>query len=131
MNQMEELYRKVAGDPALQAKFAERMKDAETAGGDAAKAILTEFAKEAGYEISFEEMMRFFAEQKEQMAGELSDAELDAVAGGKAKTTGGGLVIGIFTSIFTVGVICATISITQTQTGSDCTNYFNSAANGF
>lgn len=82
MDKMKELYAKVAGDSALQAKFAEIMKEAAEA-GEETKEKLTNFAKEAGFEVIREEMEEFFKKLGEKPAGELSDAELDAVAGGK------------------------------------------------
>lgn len=106
---MSELYEKVAGDNALQAKFAEIMKDAEKAGEAATKEKLTAFAKEAGYEISLDEMKAFFAELSEKEKGQLSDAELDMVAGGKSKC--GALATAL--SIVTLGLSCAALSIAQ------------------
>ena len=76
MSQMNELYAKVAGDAALQAKFAEIMKD-PTADK------LTAFAKDAGYDVTGQEAIAYFAE-KGKAGAELDDAELDMVAGGKA-----------------------------------------------
>lgn len=100
---MKELYEKVAGDSGLQEKFAGIMKDAEKAGEEAVKEKLTAFAKEAGYEVSFEEMQEFFRALSEKKEGELSDAELDSVAGGKSPTG----VDNIGHSIFTLGTTCA------------------------
>jgi predicted ribosomally synthesized peptide with nif11-like leader len=84
MEQMKELYEKVAGDAALQAKFDEIMKGAEEA-DEAVKEKLTAFAKEAGYEVSYEEAREYFKALAGQEEGALSDMELDAVAGGKKK----------------------------------------------
>ncbi len=80
---MKELYEKVAGDSALQAKFAEIMKEAEKDGEAVTKEKLVAFAKEAGYEVSFDEAQEFFKALSEKKEGALSDAELDSVAGGK------------------------------------------------
>lgn len=100
MDKMKELYAKVAGDAALQAKFAEIMKDAEAA-GEATKEKLAAFAKEAGFEVSFDEAQEFFKTLSEKKEGALSDAELDMVAGGKCSTA---------TSILTLGT-CDLISM--------------------
>ncbi len=85
MEKMKELYAKVAGDPALQAKFAAIIKEAAEA-GEATKEKLAVFAKDTGYEVTPEESREYFkslADQAAQKDGVLSDAELDAVAGGK------------------------------------------------
>jgi hypothetical protein len=59
MEKIEELYAKVAGDAALQAKFAEIMKEAAEA-RKATQEKLEAFAKEAGYEVSLEEAQEYF-----------------------------------------------------------------------
>lgn len=83
MDKMNELYEKVSADGALQAKFNAILSEAEKAGEAATGERLIEFAKEAGYEVSLDEMRDFFRRLAEAQEGELSDAELDAVAGGK------------------------------------------------
>jgi len=80
MEKMKELYEKVAGDSDLQVKFAVIMRDADTAGKAATQEKLIVFAKEAGFDASFEEIREFFLKQSER---ELTDAELDMAAGGK------------------------------------------------
>lgn len=82
MVKMKELYKKITGDSALQAKFGEILNDAEKAGRVATDIKLAAFAEEAGYDISAEEMREFFRDLAEKRNGELSDAELDSVAGG-------------------------------------------------
>lgn len=86
MSKMKELYAKVAGDAALQAKFAAIINEAEKAGEAATKEKLSAFAKDAGYEVSLEEAQEFFATLAEKKEGALSEEELDAVAGGKIVT---------------------------------------------
>jgi len=113
MNQMEELYRKVADDAGLQAKLAKAMKDAEKAGEFAAKQNLTAFAKDAGYDIKVEEMQTFFKDLAEKENEELSDTELDMVAGGKSQ---GYLVA----SIMSLGFACAIASIVGSTNNSSC-----------
>lgn len=83
MDKMKQLYEKVAADNELQAKFAEIIKGVEKAGQEATEAKLVAFAKGEGYEVSLDEMRDFFRRLAEAEEGELSDAELDAVAGGK------------------------------------------------
>lgn len=84
MSIMQELYDKVAGNPDLLKKFNQINQEAETAGESATEDKLLAFAKEAGFEVSLEEMKTFFQGLGEQTQGELSDAELDQVAGGKS-----------------------------------------------
>ena len=83
MVKMKELYEKIAGDSTLQAKFGEILNDAEKAGRQATDLRLAAFAKEAGYDISAEEMRESFRDLAEKRNGELSDSELDSVAGGR------------------------------------------------
>lgn len=106
MEKMKELYAKVAGDVDLQAKFVEIMKNAAEA-GEATNEKLISFAREAGYEISFEEVREYYEALSGQKEGELSDAELDAVAGGKSAQGGGYIAL----SVLTVGTGCAAGSI--------------------
>ena len=83
MSKMKDLYEKVGADRALQEKFGVIMKCAAEAGEEATNANLAAFAKEAGYEVTLEEMRKFFKEMAESKESELSDVELDMVAGGK------------------------------------------------
>lgn len=89
MSAMKELYLKVAADESLQAKV---NKIFEAAGEDAdiAGKSLVEFAKEQGYAITVKELGEFFQTMSEAPDAQLSDEELDAVAGGKGG--GGGIV---------------------------------------
>ncbi len=87
MSQMKELYEKVAAESALQVEFAAIMKEAEKADADATQGKLIAFAKDAGYDVTMEELQTFFKELVAPKEGELSDGELDQVAGGK--TTAG------------------------------------------
>lgn len=103
MEKMKALYAKVAGDSALQAKFEVIMAAAQKAGPEETGNKLVAFAKEAGYEVGFDEMQEYFKTLSEQKEGELSDEELDAVAGGKSPTG----VDNIGHSIFTAGIVCA------------------------
>ena len=103
MSNMKELYEKVAGDNKLQVKFSEIMKDADTAGEEATKEKLIAFAKEAGYDVTAMEMQEFFKELAESKKGELSDVELDQVAGGKSSR---GTTM-VFASVFGFGFVCA------------------------
>ena len=89
MSNMNDLYNKVAGDPILQQKFSRIMADAEQAGQEATEEKLLAFAWEAGFEVSIAEIQAFFQGMAAQTEGELSDAELDQVAG--VLTPAGGL----------------------------------------
>lgn len=108
MGNINELYQKVAADAALQAKFATITKEAEQTTREAIEERLIAFAKEAGFDVSIEEAKTYFEEQaKSQNAGgELSEHELDMVAGGKS-SDGGGYIVG---SVLTVGLFCAAAS---------------------
>lgn len=79
MTKMKELYEKVAADSTLQDKLATIMKGAEEAGEEATEEKLLAFAKDAGYDVTLDEMREFF----KQEGLELSEADLDGVAGGK------------------------------------------------
>jgi predicted ribosomally synthesized peptide with nif11-like leader len=83
MGKMKELYEKVAADSSLQSKFAEIMKDAEKADKKETEKKLLAFAMEAGYVLTIEEVADFFQKLEGKEEGELSDSELDMVAGGK------------------------------------------------
>jgi predicted ribosomally synthesized peptide with nif11-like leader len=85
MSQMKELYEKVSVDENLKKEFYAILGDAEKAGQEATEEKLTAFAKDAGYAITEEEMLAFFGDLKKQNDGELSDLELDMVAGGKSE----------------------------------------------
>lgn len=109
MNDMEKLYQKVSADASLQQKFSEIMKDSESAGKEATDAKLLDFAREAGFEITVEEMSRYFTGKIQETKDELSDAELDAVAGGKTSTGFTNVVM----TIISAGVYCAFSSATR------------------
>jgi len=118
METMKKLYEKVAGDSALQAKFAEIMNDAEKAGTEATGKKLVSFAKEAGYDVTLEEMQGFFKNMAEKKEEALSDLELDMVAGGKAG------VMPVVSSVMSMGVTCATGSAAYAVSGHNCKEYF-------
>ena len=126
MGKMKELYEKVANDSALQAKFNAIINDAEKAGEAVTGEKLMAFAKDAGFEVTLDEMKEFFKELAEKSKDELSEVELDMVAGGKS-------VGGIFTvigSVVTLGGSCAGIALasndTRKYTGhDDCSNVYN------
>lgn len=99
MGKMNELYHKVAGDAGLQRKFFVLLDETEdmTAAGTAEK--LTAFAKDAGFDVAIGEAAEFFKNLAEGNKDQLSELELDMVAGGK----GGGIDWGRITA----GVIVA------------------------
>jgi len=103
MEKMKELYEKVARDSGLQAKFARIMDEAGKAGEVETGEKLIAFAKEAGYELSLDEIKAFFQEFPEKDKGELSDADLDMVAGGKSMSG----IFNIFVSAASAGIACA------------------------
>jgi predicted ribosomally synthesized peptide with nif11-like leader len=94
MEKMKELYQKVAADANLQSKFSTIIQDAEKAGAEETGKKLLAFAKEAGYDIEISEMQEFFSDLAEQKNKELSETELDMVAGGKSVDINWGQVAG-------------------------------------
>jgi predicted ribosomally synthesized peptide with nif11-like leader len=128
MDKMNQLYEKVAADSVLQAKFNAILSDAEKAGEAVTGEKLAAFAKEAGFVVTPEEMQAFFKKLSEKKEGELSDVELDMVAGGKSLSG----IFHLFTSAATVGVSCATNSaIEETKSRysdgilPNCQDYFS------
>ncbi len=59
MSKLNELYMKVLADSSLQAKFLEIIKDLETVGREVIGERLVVFAKEAGYDVTVEEIAAF------------------------------------------------------------------------
>lgn len=88
MSQMKELYNKVAKDAVMQQKFSKILAESEEVSKEATTEKLVTFAKDAGYAVSMNEIQEFFSNQQEKPAGELDDAELDLVAGGKIEIDG-------------------------------------------
>jgi predicted ribosomally synthesized peptide with nif11-like leader len=122
MSKMQEIYNKVVGDQALQEKVSSILKEAESTDQVATEEKFLAFAKELGYEISLEELKSFFDGMYTQAAGELSDAELDQVAGGKVQPDK------VLASVFSVGVICAIGSIVDAIRG-NCEEFFHRETN--
>jgi hypothetical protein len=87
MGKMDELYQKVAGDPELQKKFFGILDETENLSAADSGAKLTAFAKDAGFEVGIGEAQVFFKNLVEGDKDQMSEAELDMVAGGK----GGGI----------------------------------------
>lgn len=102
MSGMKALYEKVAGNSVLQARFGQILIQSEQAGKEATEEKLAAFAKEQGFDLSLSEMTEFFQSLSNKEQGELSDLELDLVAGGKSL---GGMV-NIAQSVLTVGFGC-------------------------
>ncbi len=98
---MQRLYEQVANDGNLKTKFTEIMNGAEQMGREEILVKLVAFAKEAGFDVTADEIEAFFKEQSEKKDGELSDLELDMVAGGKSRG------LEIFTSIISFGYGCS------------------------
>lgn len=100
---MKELYEKIAASEELQKKVMAILAEAEEKGEDATKEALVSFAKEQGYDVTFEEVKEFL--ESMQKEGELSDDELDMVAGGKARPEA------VVSSVVSLGLACALVSI--------------------
>jgi predicted ribosomally synthesized peptide with nif11-like leader len=114
MDNIEELYNKVTADETLQAKFNEITKNGEKEDPEALVKKLQSFAKEAGYEVTTDEIKTFFKDLSEKQSGPLSDAELDMVAGGKS--------MGLIISLGSLGVGCAFLSVAAEISRSGCGN---------
>ena len=95
MSKMKDLYNKVAGDPVLQGQFNTILQAKEKVDQAATEEKLLSFAKEAGFEVSLQEMQDFFQSIAAQTEGELSDVELDQVAGGKSFNGTGAVIMSV------------------------------------
>lgn len=119
MSQMKELYDKVSKDAALQEQFSQIVKEAEQAGEQATEEKLLAFAKGAGYDVSLDEMKEFLMALIEKQPGELSELELDMVAGGKLTMDefiegAQGVAQWAAVSIATLGIMCIIMAIDLT-----------------
>ena len=95
VNKVEEFLNQIAEDEALQADLAQAL-EAEND-----REAVTELANSKGYDFSSEELWAEIQKrqaefEQKQAAGELSDEELEAVAGGVTPTyiLAGGLIVG-------------------------------------
>lgn len=119
MSQMKELYEKVSMDAGLQEQFSQIVKEAEQTGEQATGEKLLAFAKGAGYDVSLEEMREFLMALIEKQPGELSELELDMVAGGKLTMDefiegAQGVAQWAAVSIATLGIMCVIMAIDLT-----------------
>ena len=121
MSKMQELYEKVSKDSMLQDKFASIMQEANAAGKEMVEEQLTAFAKEAGYDVTVEEMQSFFRKLSESNHNELSTEELDLVAGGK--TNFGVLIL----SVASFGAGCAVVSVAAAIKNITCEEFLDEA----
>ena len=123
MKQMQELYNKTAQSEELQEKLTAILKDAKKDGKETFEAKLTGFAKEAGYDLSLRDLMEFIdrlpAKEKDT---ELTEAELDLVAGGKSANG----VMNIIGNVLTLGVpyIIRSIIDIENRNPDKCDEYF-------
>lgn len=83
---MNELYDLVMGSPELQKRFVEICAEQEAESPEAVQAALVAFIAELGFIVTAEEVSAFF--EGLQKGGELSESELDMVAGGMETKTG-------------------------------------------
>ncbi|MBP5166453.1 MAG: hypothetical protein ILP09_04265 [Oscillospiraceae bacterium] len=99
MKTLQELYSEIIASDELKAAFAEAAKDGKAA----------EFLKAHGCEATAEELAAFL---KSRSNGEISDEELDSVAGGCSETTGKEAAM----SVATGGIACAVIAVISSST---------------
>ena len=67
----------------MQDRFNQVLIESKQAGQEKTEEKLIAFAKDAGFEITLSELQDFFSGLEEPSQAELSEAELDMVAGGK------------------------------------------------
>jgi predicted ribosomally synthesized peptide with nif11-like leader len=82
MEEMKTFYEKVSKSPMLREKLVWIANEATVAGRKKTKERLIDFVKDAGFDITIEDMRDFFADLAEKKNAELTDAELETVAGG-------------------------------------------------
>jgi len=101
MKTLNELYTEVTASDTLKAEFL-ALKTPEE---------IVAFAKKNGCDATQDDIKALF-EEKQKAAGELSEAELEQVAGGKSATFNEALV-----SIFSLGIWCSMEAIRSAQDG--------------
>lgn len=122
MTKMKELYEKVSKNTKLQNQFIQILQEAEEAGREATADQLISFAKGVGFDVSIQEMQKFFTDFTAKQEGELSDMELDMVAGGKS----GNGTVRVIASVVSLGTICAFQSIVmEASMPGQCGAYFS------
>ena len=111
MENAKKFYEKVSADKGLQQKIGQLVKEDPKG----IEGIIIKTAKENGFEFSEEEMKAFFAEQAKTANpfGELSDSELESVAGGSKGNW-------IVNSMTNLGIYCAATAIVKAA-GGGCT----------
>ena len=118
MSQMRELYEKVAASEELKAQFSAILQAAKEAGEEEIAKKLVQFSKNQGLDITIAEFQEFFKNLVEENHGELSEAEMDMVAGGKVSAGS------VLASVFTLGVACAFASAVNAATRQGCGAFF-------
>jgi predicted ribosomally synthesized peptide with nif11-like leader len=120
MSQMKELYDKVARDAALQMKFVKIVENSDQLSEAEVGKKQVAFAKELGFDVTKEEIDEFFKNISEQASGELSEDELDMVAGGKSDSG----TVNVKLSVYSLGLYCALASADEEARGRGCSNLF-------
>lgn len=125
LDEAEQFIRDLMGDEELRRKFDERLgfdDPSEVPGEEVLRermaSVVPEFATEHGYEFDSEEGFQALDEVRVAVkSGELSDEELDHVAGGKPqnKKTAIGL-----TSASSAGIICGLVTAVDAAMGERC-----------
>lgn len=106
MSQMKEMYEKVSASEELKAQFNAILQAAKEAGEEETTKKLLKFSKDQGFTITIAEFKEYFETLENQSKSELTDVELDMVAGGKSD----GGKINVVSSVFSVGIYCALTS---------------------
>lgn len=99
MGNMKEIFDAVSNDSNLQSKFKEVIRKSEGVGQEEAERNLRAFAKDAGFEVTTDDIVSFSKELTGTNA-ELSELELDMVAGGKSD------IAKVIVSVLSFGINC-------------------------
>jgi predicted ribosomally synthesized peptide with nif11-like leader len=99
IEQMDALYEKVSTDFDLQKKFLDIMQESNEVGTEETREKLIRFAHDSGFDVDITEMQQFLKDTFEKKEGQLSDAELDMVAGGKGGGAGTAFVGGFVSAL--------------------------------
>lgn len=99
MGNLKEIFDAVSNDRNLQSKFKEVIRKSEGVGQEEAERNLRAFAKDAGFEVTTDDIVSFSKELTGTNA-ELSELELDMVAGGKSD------IAKVIVSVLSFGINC-------------------------
>jgi predicted ribosomally synthesized peptide with nif11-like leader len=82
MSKIHDFFEKVGENQELQTKLIKIISDAEQAGETEIGTKIIDFASEAGFDITIDELREYFKEMAGSEDGSLSDSELNMISGG-------------------------------------------------